>query len=226
MTDFAPSRAPGMRSIPPSLTGHCGSPVTKPDFRHNCAALRRAGHGRAPTRGRPERFANPASAGRFPRRRHEQKNRDRDGRKTKNVRRARRNDAKKIERARGGANACRRPMEAAAARWLAPLRPFLSDVLRRFPRQRRGRVRHGFSGARAPLGCGCTATATPKRQAAFSRPHLLALFTPVAVKSRVRGWLHAGSWAHTALHQIGAGVDCLPTVPAVGQAKTQPPAGR
>jgi hypothetical protein len=124
MTDFAPSRAPGMRSIPPSLTGHCGSPVTKPDFRHNCAALRRAGHGRAPTRGRPERFANPASAGRFPRRRHEQKNRDRDGRKTKNVRRARRNDAKKIERARGGANACRRPMEAAAARWLAPLRPF------------------------------------------------------------------------------------------------------
>jgi hypothetical protein len=33
-----------------SLKAHCGSPVTKPDFRHNCAGLRRAGHWRAPVR--------------------------------------------------------------------------------------------------------------------------------------------------------------------------------
>jgi len=27
-----------------SLNTHCGSPVAKPDFRHKCGALRRAGH--------------------------------------------------------------------------------------------------------------------------------------------------------------------------------------
>jgi len=28
-----------------SLKAYCGSPVAKPDFRHNCPGLRRAGHG-------------------------------------------------------------------------------------------------------------------------------------------------------------------------------------
>src|SRR5689334_1779285 len=72
MTDFAPSRALGMRSMPHSLTAHCGSPVTKPDFRHNCAALRHAGHGaRAPARqaralrqGPPERRTVPPTPSR------------------------------------------------------------------------------------------------------------------------------------------------------------------
>ena len=45
-------------------------------------------------------------------------------------------------------------------------------------------------------------------------------------ESCVRGLLHAGFWAHTPHHQVGAEVDGLPTVPAVGSAKTTPRAGR
>src|SRR5262245_63832734 len=53
---------------------------------------------------------------------------------------------------------------------------------------------------------------------------LLAGSSPSSLASGVLQ--HAGSWAHTPLHQVGAGVDCLRTVSAAGQAKISPRAAR